>query len=125
MIIDNIKKSFVALFTLVATFLSMTAVALADLMDDAKGGVGEVDTGLPSSGVSGILQNITSALLFLIGAVSVIMIIIGGIRFIFSQGDPQAAASARQTVIYSVVGVIVAVLAWAIVNYVLIKLYAK
>lgn len=70
----------------------------------------------------GIFRTVTNVLLFLIGAVSVIMLIIGGIRYTISQGDSSAVTSAKNTILYAIVGIIVAVLAFAIVNFVLSSL---
>lgn len=67
----------------------------------------------------GIFKTITNVLLFLIGAVSVIMLIIGGVRYTVSGGDSAAVTSAKNTILYAIVGIIVAVLAYAIVNFVL------
>ena len=58
-------------------------------------------------------------LLFIIGAISVIMLIIGGIRYTVSGGDSAAVTSAKNTILYAIVGIIVALLAFAIVNFVL------
>ncbi len=68
--------------------------------------------------VDTIFSNVTNALLFVIGAVAVIMIIIGGLRYITSNGDPKAAEAGRNTIMYSVIGIIVAMAAYAIVNFV-------
>mgnify|MGYP001352922686 CR=1 FL=1 len=65
------------------------------------------------------IKNIINVLLFGIGIISVIMIIVGSIRFTSSRGDSGATGKARMTVTYSVVGLIVAMLAYAIVNFVL------
>lgn len=70
-------------------------------------------------GASGIFRTITNVLLFLIGAVAVIMLIIGGIRYTISGGDSTAVTAAKNTILYSIVGIIVALLAYAIVNFVL------
>lgn len=70
-------------------------------------------------GESGIFRTITNVLLFLIGAISVIMLIIGGIRYTVSGGDSTAVTSAKNTILYAVVGIIVALLAYAVVNFVL------
>ena len=67
----------------------------------------------------GIFKTITNVLLFLIGAVSVIMLIIGGIRYTISGGDSTAVTSAKNTILYAVIGIIVSLLAFAIVNFVL------
>ena len=71
------------------------------------------------SGETPIFQTITNVLLFIIGAVSVIMLIIGGIRYTISQGDSSAVSSAKNTILYAVIGIIVAILAFAIVNFVI------
>jgi hypothetical protein len=68
------------------------------------------------------LKNIINILLFGIGAVSVIMIIVGSIRFTSSRGNSDATGKARMTVTYSVIGLIVAMSAYAIVNFVLDQL---
>lgn len=62
---------------------------------------------------------ITNVLLFIIGAVSVIMLIMGGIRYTISQGDSTAVSNAKNTILYSVIGLVVAILAYAIINFVI------
>lgn len=69
-------------------------------------------------GSAGVFNTITNVLLFLIGAVSVIMLIIGGIRYTISGGDSTAVTSAKNTILYAIVGIVVALLAYAIVNFV-------
>jgi multisubunit Na+/H+ antiporter MnhB subunit len=56
--------------------------------------------------------------LFIIGAISVIMLIIGGIRYVVSGGDSGAVTSAKNTILYAIVGIVVAILAYALVNFV-------
>ncbi len=73
-------------------------------------------------GAGGIFTIIVNILLFIIGAISVIMLIIGGIRYTISGGDSSAVTSAKNTIMYAIVGIIVAVLAYAIVNFVLVSL---
>lgn len=70
-------------------------------------------------GSSGVFKTITNVLLFIIGAISVIMLIIGGIRYTISGGDSAAVTSAKNTILYAIVGIIVALLAYAVVNFVL------
>lgn len=68
--------------------------------------------------VNGPVQNVISTLLVAIGIIAVIMIIIGGIRYTLSNGDASQIKSAKDTVLYAVIGLIVAMLAYAIVNFV-------
>lgn len=70
-------------------------------------------------GQGGIFRTITNVLLFLIGAISVIMLIVGGIRYVVSGGDSTAVQNAKNTILYAIVGVVVAILAYAVVNFVI------
>jgi hypothetical protein len=63
-------------------------------------------------------QKIVSTLLFILGILAVIMIIVGGIRYVTSAGDASRVKAAKDTVMYSVVGLVVAILAYAIVTFV-------
>jgi len=73
----------------------------------------------------GVFQTITNVLLFIIGAISVIMLIIGGIRYVVSGGDSSAVTSAKNTILYAVVGIVVAILAYALVNFVVTSFVAS
>ena len=68
--------------------------------------------------VNGLIKTIVEVLLTAVGAISIIMIVIGGIMFALSSGDAQKAAKARNTVLYAVVGLAVSLFASAIVNFV-------
>lgn len=70
-------------------------------------------------GENGIFKTITNVLLFIIGAISVIMLIIGGIRYTTSNGDSGAITTAKNTILYAVIGIVVALLAYALVNFVI------
>ena len=66
-----------------------------------------------------ILKTVINIMSYFIGIVAVIVLIIGGFQMVFSGSDPQAVSKARSTIIYAVVGVVVAVLAQVIVLFVL------
>jgi type IV secretory pathway VirB2 component (pilin) len=72
--------------------------------------------------VPGTIKNIIDLLLYLAGMIAVIMIIIAGIRYVTSNGDPQTASKAKNTIIYAVIGLVITILAYAIVNFVLSQL---
>lgn len=69
-----------------------------------------------------IVQIVVQSLFFVIGCVSVVMIIYGGIRFAISGGDSTAVGNAKNTILYSVIGLVVAILAYAIVSFVFARL---
>ena len=73
-------------------------------------------------GLSNILKNATNIVLFIAGALAVIMIIYGAIRFMTAHGNEKQVESARLIVTYSVIGLIIAILAYALVNFVLSNL---
>ena len=68
--------------------------------------------------VKSTIGNVTNLLLMAVGAISIIMIVVGGILFALSNGDSSKVAKARNTVLYAAVGLMVALLASAIVNLV-------
>jgi uncharacterized membrane protein len=75
-------------------------------------------------GQGSIFTIIVNILLFVIGAISVIMLIVGGIRYTVSAGDASAVTGAKNTIMYAIVGLVVAFLAFAVVNWVLTSLTA-
>lgn len=68
--------------------------------------------------VERLIANVVSILFFVLGAASVIAIIVGGIMFASSAGDPERAKTGRQAVLYAVVGLIISLSAVAITTYV-------
>lgn len=65
-----------------------------------------------------LMKNVINTLLLVLGIIAVIMIVVGGIRYTLSGGDASSIKAAKDTVLYSVVGLVVAMLAYAIVNFV-------
>ncbi len=95
-----------------------------------SGGIrGGVDDAAPESrqekglfAQDGIFQTIVNTLLFIIGAVAVIMLVYGGFKYVISGGDSSAVTSAKNTILYAVVGIVVALLSWAVLDFVLKQL---
>ena len=76
----------------------------------------------PLVGSDGIITTYIKILALVIGIASVIMIIVSGFRFVLSQGDPKNVASARSSILYSVVGLAIAVFAQLIVTFIISRL---
>ena len=70
------------------------------------------------TGSDGVFETVVNVLLFIIGAVSVIMLIYGGIRYTTSGGNANNVTAAKNTIMYSIIGLIIAILAFAVVNFV-------
>ncbi|TWP18755.1 hypothetical protein EUA71_01480, partial [TM7 phylum sp. oral taxon 352] len=69
-----------------------------------------------------LVKQFVNIFLFAVGALSVIMLIWGGIRYTTSAGDSNKVTAAKNTVLYAIVGLVVAILAYAIVNMVIGKI---
>ena len=67
--------------------------------------------------VNNFVGNLMDVLIWIIGVAAVIMIIVGGVKYITSGGDANKLTSAKNTILYSVVGLVVALFAYAIVTW--------
>jgi hypothetical protein len=76
-------------------------------------------SGNPQKGLEGIIATVVNILTVIVGIVAVVMIIIGGFKYITSGGDSGSVTSAKNTIIYAIVGLIVVALAQFIVRFVL------
>lgn len=71
----------------------------------------------PSAG-QGAINTVISIVIGTVAAIAVVMVIIGGFRYILAQGDPQAVSKAKGTILYALIGLLVAIIAQAIVAFV-------
>jgi len=115
--------------TIIAAFL-LVAVSAFALIPVSNVGAAALDGVCANNGDSAVCANkddssdsfvgaIVNTLLFVVGFVSVIMIIIGGLLYITSAGNSASVTKAKNTLTFAIVGVIVSFLAYAIVNWVL------
>lgn len=86
-------------------------------MDLLNSGCLDKDTGIATLGcIPYIIKNLITAALSLSGAVAVILIIISGIRFIIARGDTKQIEGARKTLNYAILGLILILLSFLILN---------
>lgn len=98
--------------------LTLLAVTASDSIKTSAGlacAKGGCNTG---STIPSIVQSATTALVGLIVALSVLMIIVGGLRYVASAGDPKKTTDAKNTIMYAIGGVVVAIMAYGIVKFV-------
>lgn len=88
-------------------------------MSDGANAARGVDQAASLFGNTGIFTTVTNVMLFIVGAISVIMIVIGGLRYVLSGGNSTNVTAAKNTILYAIVGVVVAMLAYAVINFVL------
>lgn len=70
------------------------------------------------SGNTSVFQTVSNFLLLIVGAVSVIMLIFGGVRYVVSGGDSTAVQNAKNTILYAIVGIVISLLAYAAVQFI-------
>ncbi len=70
-------------------------------------------------GNTAIIPRFINLMLFIVGILSIIMLIFGGIRYVISGGDAGKVKDAKNTIMYAIVGLIVAILGYAIVTWVI------
>ena len=111
--------AFVASFFVAATPLAASASVLDEACKTDPSSTICKQTKDSGRKTDDFIQNIISTLFFALGAISVIVIIVGGIKYATADGDSGKISSAKNTILYAVVGLVVAILAYAIVNFVI------
>ena len=83
---------------------------------------GKLETNLPKVGSGDVVGNVVKWLLYAAGLLAVVMIIISGVQMITSAGNSSAVAKAKNTLIYSIIGLVIVILAYVIVQFVIGRL---
>jgi hypothetical protein len=72
--------------------------------------------------VPDFLRQVGNILIFLVGGISVLMAIIGGLRYTISQGDQSSTTAAKNTILYAIIGLVLSVAAYGLVNFITVQL---
>ena len=118
------KIKSIALATLCAAVITIGGLVTActpvyaDASDEVQAGF-EAAGGTGSESLTSIVGTVINTMLFIVGILSVIMIIYAGIRFITASGNAQQVSTAKNILIYSVVGLVISIIAYAVVNWVI------
>ena len=120
----RIQKILMTLFLALSVFSTPLVVqaqntAVCDGANFAGSGVNCKDKKLSDKKFSGIVSRIINIFSIAVGAVSVIMIIIGGFRYVLSAGESNAMSAAKNTILYAIVGLVIVLFAQIIVRFVL------
>lgn len=120
------KALIVGLFSLILPLVVVpSSFAAVDILGKScnntrnEGACADADTASGLTNATGLIKNVVNGVIYLTAALSVIMIVYGGFRYATSGGDTNAVQGAKNVIIYAVVGLIVALVAYAIVNFVL------
>ncbi len=76
----------------------------------------------PVFGPNGVLTKVINLLSLVTGIIAVFVIVIGGIKFITSSGDPAGVTSARNTILYAIIALVITMIAQVLVRFILSKL---
>ena len=109
----------------VATAYTLPALAAGDSGLDYVEKYRDSTIGSNQQDAMPIISVIINVVIGLIGLVAVIMIIVGGIMYTSSQGNPDKVKQAKDIILYSIVGLVVALLAFAVVNFVLTNVFNR
>lgn len=115
-----------AMFAVVAIPTSVFSAApnRAQTLCEGAGGVWSKDTcahkSEPTGGITvpDLMQTTVQVILYITAAVSVVMFIIGGFKYVTSGGDQTAVKNAKNTLLYAVIGIVVTIAAFGIVRLV-------
>ena len=75
----------------------------------------------PSGTINSTVANVVNILSIFVGIVAVIVIVVGGFRYVTSNGKQESVQGAKNTIMYAVIGLIIAALAQVIARFVLRK----
>lgn len=70
-------------------------------------------------GDTGVFKQITNTLIYIVGIIAVIMLVFGGIKYVVSGGDAKKVTDAKNTVLYAIIGLVIAFVSYAIVTFVI------
>ena len=94
----------------------ITKFAIGEHVDPVGSGDGDL---------VGNITDILNAVIGILGLVCVIIMIVGGVQYMTSSGDAGKVKKAKDTILYGLIGLIVCVLAFAIVNFVLSSILSQ
>ncbi len=106
----------ILLETTIPVFARQTACGTADYYDPLICGYGE---GSNEAALQGKIRNILEVVYLWVGIIAVIVVVIGGIKYMTSQGEPERIKSAKSTIMYAIIGLIVTLAAFAITEFIL------
>ena len=126
-LLKKIVTTFAAVALLSAPLSVVAPAAYAqDISTKACEGVnlgsGDCDASGSQNSFNELMKRVINIFSIVVGAVSVVMIIIGGFRYIISGGDSAGVSGAKNTILYAVVGLVIVLFAQILVRFVVANL---
>lgn len=116
--LSAIVVSLVLAMTPIATFASSVDICNQGSFSDPLI-CGTPGTGTKEEQLMGVVHNVLNAIYGIIGVIAVVMIVIAGVKYTTSQGDPGKVQSAKNTILYSIIGLVIAIMAFAITDFII------
>ncbi len=124
------KRAILIALACVGIITAVTALVAPSVLADAKSeicaGVGAASgtggcTDPGGKTIDNVIATVVNILSWLVGIIAVIMIIVGGFRYVTSGGDSSSTGTAKSTIIYAIIGLVIVAFAQFIVQFVLTK----
>ena len=113
---------------MILPFLTHFYLAASDAAQNCGGNVTAIicsGTGANGTGIPGgnndlglTIGKIMGAVFGLMGSIAVVVVIVGGLQYVLSSGDPKRTGKAKETILYAVIGIVISLSAYAIVTYI-------
>lgn len=123
-----VKRYFFGIIAAVFTVGFGTIMATAPVIAIGEGGApaganaarGDNTPSNLLNGDSSIVRRAINMLLYAVGILSVVMLIWGGLRYVVSGGKKESVGAAKNTILYAIIGLLIALFSYAIINFVIL-----
>lgn len=125
-------SGFTVLASLALTLLAPLPATAVDPLQRACGGGGQASQNAaacqngggedPIAGPNGIIPRATNIVAFVAGIAVIIFLVVAGLKYITSQGDPGEVSKAKQSIIYAIIGLVLIFLGRTIINFVISRI---
>lgn len=125
------KKVLASVVIAVLAFCGLSGAVITQSLPVQAAGIDKVNEFVTESNdgnttdLMPMIQTIVTVVLGIIGLICVAMIIVGGVTYTTSQGNPEKVKQGKDIILYAIVGLVVALLAYAIVTFVLQNIFGK
>ena len=124
MVMKKYLKYILPLILIIVLFVGVALPQTVSALTLQEGAEAARCDGCPKDlfGDTGAFKQITNTVLYIVGIIAVIMLIIGGVRYVISGRDSKKVTDAKNTVLYAIIGLVICFFSYAIVNFVITSL---
>ena len=93
--------------------------------EEVRKAAGCPETGANNDALQPAIEGILNGIIAVCGLIAVVFVVIGGINYMTSSGDPGKIEKAKKTILYACIGLVIAALAFAIVNFIILRIIGQ